>query len=332
MKCAFLLVFVMASAMAVFLDDLKSFGNFKLEHKKRYKSAVEEVRRLQIYVQNQLKIMQHNMRFEQGLVSYKLKLNQYSDLDDDEFEHNMYGVLPDIDDNFIQHEPAFNLRMSSFANLPDYVDWRERGAVTAVKTQGHCGSCWAFSATGALEGQVFIKTNRLISLSEQNLIDCTSNYRCRGCGGGWMNNAFQYIKDNGGINTEASYPYEANNGQCRYDPMNLGATNKGYVKIPRDENKLKEAVATIGPISATINSLPSIHHYGDGVYYEKDCNPNKHNHAVLVVGYGTDANGGDYWIVKNSWGKRWGRNGYIKMARNRDNNCGIASSASYPLV
>ncbi|XP_063362613.1 cathepsin L-like [Cydia amplana] len=222
--------------------------------------------------------------------------------------------------------------MSSFANLPDYVDWREKGAVTEVKTQGHCGSCWAFSTTGALEGQVFIKTNRLISLSEQNLIDCTSNYRCRGCGGGWMNNAFQYIKDNGGINTEASYPYEAQNDQCRYNPNNVGATNNGYVKIPRDENKLKEAVATVGPIAITINSLPSIHHYGDGVYYDQDCDPDKHNHAVLAVGYGTDADGGDYWIVKNSWGKGWGRSGYIKMARNRDNNCGIASSASYPLV
>ncbi|XP_047990563.1 procathepsin L-like [Leguminivora glycinivorella] len=333
MKCAILLVFVVTTAIADdFHDDLTSFEKFKQEHNKRYKSAVEEMHRLQNYVHNQMKIMEHNHRFEQGQVSYKLKLNQYSDLDDEEFQRNMFGALPDIDDDFSLYDPDFNLHMSAFTDLPDYVDWRERGAVTEVKTQGECGSCWAFSATGALEGQVFIKTNRLISLSEQNLIDCTGNYKCHGCRSGWTNNAFQYIKDNGGIDTEASYPYEGRNGQCRYNPNNVGTTNKGYVKLPRDEDKLKEAVATIGPISVTINSLPSIRHYEDGVYYDEDCSPDKHDHAVLVVGYGTDEYGGDYWIVKNSWGKSWGRHGYVKMARNRDNNCGIASKASYPLV
>lgn len=149
-----------------------------------------------------------------------------------------------------------------------------------------------------------------------------------------MDNAFKYIKDNRGIDTERAYPYEAEDDQCRYKPDQSGATDSGFVDLPEgDEKKLMKAVATVGPVSVAIDaSHESFQFYSQDVYYEPECSSTQLDHGVLVVGYGTDESGNDYWLVKNSWGESWGDKGYIKMARNRDNNCGIASSASYPLV
>lgn len=150
-----------------------------------------------------------------------------------------------------------------------------------------------------------------------------------------MDNAFRYIKDNHGIDTEAAYPYRAEDEKCQYKPKNSGATDRGFVDIDSgDENKLKAAVATVGPIAVAIDaSHQSFQLYSEGVYDEPECSSEDLDHGVLVVGYGTDeASGQDYWLVKNSWGESWGDKGYIKMARNKDNQCGIATKASYPLV
>ena len=205
--------------------------------------------------------------------------------------------------------------------------------MTPVKNQGICGSCWAFSATGSLEGQYFRKNNKLVSLSEQNLIDCSKEHGNNGCEGGFSNLGFDYIKENGGIETEESYPYYRTDEQeCKFNEKSIAATCTGYMSIKTgDEENLKNAVATIGPIAVAIQVTSSFVFYRSGVYYEPGCDPSKLNHAGLVVGYGNER-GQDYWLVKNSWGENWGQDGYIKMARNKGNNCGIVSAASYPLV
>nr|AAS67923.1 cathepsin L [Artemia franciscana] len=219
--------------------------------------------------------------------------------------------------------------------VPESVDWREKGAVTPVKYQGQCASCLAFSPTGALESQTFRKTGKLISLSEQNLIDCSGEYGNLGCKGGWISQAFEYIKDNKGIDTENKYHYEAKENFCRDNPRNRGAVALGFVNIPSgEEDKLKAAVATVGPVSAVIDvSHEGFQFYSKGVYYEPSCKTSfEHlNHAVLVIGCGSD-NGEDYWLVKNSWSKHWGDEGYLKIARNRKNHCGVATAALYPIV
>ncbi|XP_050678700.1 cathepsin L [Leptidea sinapis] len=341
MKCTAALLMLVAAASAVSFFDLvkEEWNAFKLEHNKQYDSEVEDKFRMKIFAENKHKVAKHNARFARGLTTFTLKPNKYSDMLHHEFVHLMNGFNRTAKHNKSLYSKGQKLRGAKFVSpanvqLPEHVDWRQKGAVTDVKDQGKCGSCWSFSTTGALEGQHFRQSGFLVSLSEQNLIDCSGAYGNNGCNGGLMDNAFKYIKDNGGIDTEKTYPYEAVDDKCRYNPKNTGADDVGFVDIPQgNEQKLKEALATIGPVSVAIDaSQESFQMYADGVYYDENCSSENLDHGVLVVGYGSDEQGGDYWLVKNSWGRTWGDLGYIKMARNRDNHCGIASAASYPLV
>lgn len=339
MKTILLLVviaFTAVQAISFFELVNNEWTSFKLEHNKCYKYDSEEQYRMKVYMKNKLIIAKHNCNYELKKVSYKLKMNKYGDLLTHEFKNMLNGynnTLNPILRNDNLSVPAAFIEPAN-VELPKMVDWRKDGAVTEVKDQGHCGSCWAFSATGSLEGQHFRRTKVLVSLSEQNLIDCSGKYGNNGCNGGLMDQAFTYVKYNGGLDTEVTYPYEGENDKCRYNNENRGASDVGYVDIANgDEEKLKAAVATVGPISVAIDaSHQSFQFYSDGVYYEPDCSSTDLDHGVLVVGYGTDDEDRDYWLVKNSWGENWGDKGYIKMARNKNNNCGIASSASYPLV
>jgi len=175
----------------------------------------------------------------------------------------------------------------------------------------------------------------MVSLSEQNLVDCSTAFGNHGCNGGLMDQAFDYIKNNHGIDTETFYPYKGTNQKCHFKKSQIGADDTGFVDLPMgDEDALKTAVATQGPISVAIDAgHPTFQLYKSGVYIDPECSPMQLDHGVLVVGYGTDdVSGQDYWIVKNSWGPKWGADGYILMARNRNNQCGIATKASYPLV
>ncbi|KAE8574109.1 cathepsin L isoform X1 [Halyomorpha halys] len=306
------------------------WNTFKLSHEKKYENLSEERYRRSVYLENKLKIDLHNQRYEKGLVSYKLEINHFGDLTHDEFRTTMNRLNAS---GPTKPSLVTTLQRPRNISLPKSIDWREKGAVTGVKNQGKCGACWSFSATGALEAQHFLKTGKLISLSEQNLIDCSGEYGNEGCIGGLMDWAFQYVVDNKGVDTENSYPYEESEKACRFKTRDVGTKATAYAIIPEgDERALQEAVATIGPISAGVDGTHySFEYYKGGLYYEQNCSQ-RVSHAVLIVGYGTNNKGQDYWILKNSWKETWGEGGYMRLARNRGNHCGVTNRASYPLL
>jgi len=307
--------------------------DFKRKHSKSYETDIEDRTRFRIFYTNYLKIENHNREFEAGRKTYQMAMNHFGDLTHEEFHSQMKCFDITLANKSKSALGATRFLPPHNVKIPSEVDWRPQGYVTPVKNQGTCGSCYAFSATGSLEGQHFRKTGQLVSLSEQNLIDCSGRFGNQGCSGGLMTNAFKYIKQNGGIDTEDSYPYEAREGSCRYDPDYIGATVSGFTEIqPGNENDLEAAIASVGPVSVAIDANhDGFQFYRSGVYYEPACSSTQLDHGVLAVGYGDDG-GQKFYIVKNSWGAGWGDSGYIRMARERDNNCGIASMASYPLV
>lgn len=264
------------------------------------------------------------------LKGFYVGLNKFADLTNTEFRERYTGLNRPLI-KLTNPENLFSYDQTQA--LPSSVDWRAKGAVTAVKDQGQCGSCWSFSTTGSVEGAWALNYS-LVSLSEQNLIDCSRRYGNMGCNGGLMDNAFKYIIDNKGLDTEESYPYEETTSyNCRYTSTNMGAKISSYKDVTSgSEGALQNAIAYHGPVSVAIDaSNMSFQLYKGGVYYEPRCSSTSLDHGVLAVGYGTGSSG-DYWIVKNSWGTSWGDQGYIYMARNKDNNCGIATEASFPIV
>jgi len=214
------------------------------------------------------------------------------------------------------------------------LNWNDKNVVTPVKDQGQCGSCWSFSATGSIEGAYAIKTGNLVSLSEQNLMDCSNSYGNMGCQGGLMDLAFDYIIANKGVDTEDSYPYTAKNGlSCKFSVANVGATISSYTDVSSGSEAALLAALKSQPVSVAIDaSKSSFQLYKSGVYYEPTCSSTRLDHGVLAVGFGTDNTTQAFWIVKNSWGAAWGQSGYLWMSMNRSNNCGIATMSSYPTV
>jgi len=279
--------------------------------------------RFSIWKHNQNLIDHHNSRGN----SYTLGMNQFGHLTHQEFKQQYLGFKPSVPSSPQQNlfVPDMNLK-----DLPESLDWRDKGAVTPVKNQEQCGSCWSFSTTGSFEGCHFLATGELVSFSEQNLVDCSGTYGNEGCNGGLMTNAMDYIIANKGLDTEDSYPYTATDGKCQYDPKNNGGTMKSYDNIPKgDEGALQQAVQK-APVSVAIDAGHySFQFYKSGVYGPAECSSTQLDHGVLAVGWGVDSDK-DYWIVKNSWGTTWGQEGYIWMARNDNNKCGIATMATIP--
>jgi len=303
-----------------------TFEEWSTEHARVYKSKAELISRRAIWTKNDAFINKFNKEEH----SYTLGHNEFSDMTNEEFQKFYLPSKMDLS----KSKPRFGQEhISTGAALPSSVDWRPLGYVTPIKNQGQCGSCWAFSTTGSVEGQHFNKTGTLVSLSEQNLVDCSDAEGNQGCNGGLMDQAFTYIIKNNGIDTEDSYPYQAVDGRCKFEAANVGATITSFKDIIKDsESDLQNAVATVGPVSVAIDaSLPSFQFYHTGVYDPPLCSSTQLDHGVLAVGYGT-LSSKDYWIVKNSWGVTWGEKGFILMARNANNKCGIASAASYPII
>lgn len=309
-----------------------AWGDFRTKFNRKYSSLDEELAAKQNYIANRAKVLLFNDNI--GKSSFVQKLNGFADMLNSEFNKLLNGFngkkakASKATGTEYHPEPT--------GQVPKEVDWRTKGGVTPVKSQQKCAACWAFAAAGALEGHYFRKTGKLVEISPQNLIDCTSKYGNEGCKGGLSNPAFEYVRDNKGVNTLQGYPFEAKNGQCRYNKNEVGATDTGFEYIAEgDEKDLEKAVATLGPVAAAIDaSQESFQFYSDGVYYDPKCSNeiDKLNHAVLVVGYGVEPDGQKYWLVKNSYGPEWGIGGYIKMAKDRGNHCGIATFATYPKI
>jgi cathepsin L len=329
---AFALVVVSISAASCSFGMDNAWNQFKSVHSKSYKDSTEESMRRAIFEKNVAFINQHNRQYALGKKTFTVQMNKFGDMTNGEFVRQMNGF--NMTKTMHKTNAGSHFVKPSNVQIPDSVDWRTQGYVTAIKDQGQCGSCWAFSAVASLEGQHFKSAGKLVSLSEQNLVDCSRKFGNMGCDGGLMDQSFQYIKANKGIDTEDSYPYTAEDGTCKFKPANVGATCTGFTDIESgSEDALSAAIATVGPISVAIDaSQDSFQFYSSGIYSDPDCSSEELDHGVTAVGYGTQGSGQDFYIVKNSWGTSWGDQGYILMARNQDNMCGIATMSSYPLV
>ncbi|KAH9604230.1 hypothetical protein KSS87_001866 [Heliosperma pusillum] len=275
---------------------------------------------------------------------YKLRLNQFADLTNSEFRTFYAGSKISHHKMFLDKETksSRDFMYASVTSVPPTVDWRKKGAVTPIKNQGQCGSCWAFSTIAATEGINQIKTGKLVSLSEQELVDCDRSQN-EGCNGGLMELAFDFIKQKGGITTEANYPYTAADGTCNKAKMNYQVVSiDGHEKVPEnDENALLKAVAN-QPVAVSIDAsgqdmqfYSEVDNFASGFQgvYAGQCGTDL-DHGVAAVGYGATTDGTKYWIVKNSWGEEWGEKGYIRFQRGiaaKEGLCGIAMDASYPI-
>jgi len=318
---AFAVVYCSEEMVGVLSHHAAHFELFKIKYEKSYTSKQEHDYRLGVFKKN----LEFVEKFDAQANGFTVALNKFADLHTHEFKKLMNG----LNITKVAAKPTFSAQP---VDVPSTWDWRTKGAVTAVKNQQQCGSCWAFSATGSTEGAWFLAKQQLVSLSEQNLVDCSTAQGNNGCNGGLMDQAFQYIEI-AGIDTEASYPYTATGpNTCEFDPANVGAKLSSYNDITSgSESGLLTALAKT-PVSIAIDaSQQSFQFYSGGVYNEPACSSSQLDHGVLAVGWGT-YQGSDYWLVKNSWGTDWGLSGYIMMSRNLNNQCGVATAASYPIV
>jgi len=310
----------------------REFSKFVKTHGKKY-TTDEFFSRFEIFKQNLDLIELHNARGETSTMG----VNQFADMTSDEMASKLNGFQAGLKKNnkvakFSDAQLSAAASVSAGASL----DWVAKGAVTPIKDQGQCGSCWSFSATGSIEGAVQIKSGKLISLSEQQLMDCSVPEGDQSCEGGLMDDAFQFVLDNKGICAEADYPYVAKDEACKKTCKSV-STITGFVDVPTDPSNPNNetglmAAVMMGPVSIAIEAdQPVFQLYTGGVITSAACGTNL-DHGVLIVGFGTDTKTNvDYWTVKNSWGNKWGEAGYVRLARNQ-NECGLNSMSSYPLA
>ncbi|NP_001312881.1 low-temperature-induced cysteine proteinase-like precursor [Nicotiana tabacum] len=310
------------------------FQEWKQRHGKVYKNEKEEEMRLDKFKRNVKYIVEKNSK-KKSDSDHFVGLTKFADMSNEEFRqvHTSNIKIPFNKRKTIQMRSVERKPSTASCDVPPSKDWRKHGAVTEVKNQDQCGACWAFSACGAMEGINAIATGELISLSEQELINCDNSYNT-GCDGGLMDPAFEWVMNNSGINSEADYPYTASQGRCNYDKVNHKVVIiDGYQDVPEDENALLCAVGQ-QPVSVGIDGSSLDFQLYRGGIYDGECssNPDDLSHAVVIVGYGSEGDD-DYWIIKNSWGTSWGMEGYAYIRRNTYlpyGVCAINSLASYP--
>jgi len=324
LTCFFLFV---SSSLALASKD--EFAKFKVDHSKKYCCSEEEALRMEIFQTNLKKIEEHNAT---PGVTWTMKINEFADLTEEEFKETMLG-------GYIKTPQSGNHpsgMKGAVADLPDSVDWREAGVVTDAKNQGSCGSCWAFATAENIESYAAINNVSLVELSTQEITTCTPNpLSCGGkggCKGSIPQLAYNYVQLFG-LASDDDYPYWSGltglTGKCKYDlerrtPV-VGIT--GYNTLPaNDMEATMQHLATMGPLAVAGDASPW-QFYSSGVF--SGCSYSSNiglNHAIQMVGYGTDAEHGDFWLVRNSWGPSWGEHGYIRMQREAELTCGTDST------
>ncbi|CAL0322367.1 unnamed protein product [Lupinus luteus] len=306
------------------------FTSFKSKFSKTYATEEEHNYRFGVFKSNLRRAKKHG-KLDPSAVH---GVTKFSDLTPKEFRHQFLGLNRRLRFPVDAHKAP----ILPTNNLPGDFDWRDKGAVTGVKDQGSCGSCWSFSTTGALEGANFLATGKLESLSEQQLVDC--DHLCdpeeagscdAGCDGGLMNTAFEYILKSGGIQREKDYPYTGLDGKCKFDKSKVVASVSNFSVISLDEDQIAANLVQNGPLSVAINAA-YMQTYIGGVSCPYICGKHQ-DHGVLLVGYGAGEfapirlKNKPFWILKNSWGENWGEDGYYKICRVR-NICGVDSMVS----
>ncbi|XP_022848064.1 senescence-specific cysteine protease SAG39-like [Olea europaea var. sylvestris] len=294
------------------------------QHKRTYKSNEEKSKRFKVFKDNVEFIERFN---KAGKNKYKLGINEFADLTNEEFVAKCTGAkIPSF-----KRSSKTPFMYGNVKGVASSLDWRDKGAVTAVENQGGCGCCWAFSAVAAMEGISQIKTGKLVSLSEQQLLDCMTT--TDSCKGGWMEHAFEFATQNHGLDSDTDYPYRAKEGTCSpKKPSSLPAMITGHQSVPmNNETALLMAVAN-QPVSVRIDPT-QMRFYKSGIL-TGNCGTHL-THAITAVGYGTSEDGTKYWIFKNSWGPKWGENGFIRIQRDiaaKEGMCGIAMYPTFPTV
>ncbi|PWA51432.1 putative cysteine protease RD19D [Artemisia annua] len=309
------------------------FTSFIQKHNKQYSTREEYLHRLGVFYKNIARAAEHQLLDPSAVHG----VTPFSDLTEDEFESMYLGVkggVGDVESNGLGMAPEMDVE-----GLPEDIDWRDKGAVTDVKMQGTCGSCWAFSTTGVVEGANFLATGQLRNLSEQQLVDC--DHTCdpsekdacdSGCSGGLMTNAYNYLMKAGGIQSEEDYPYTGKSGECMFDPKKIVAKVTNFTNIPADEDQMAAHLVKHGPLAVGLNAV-FMQTYIGGVSCPLICSKKRVNHGVLIVGYGSKGfsilrlGNKPYWIIKNSWGRTWGEHGYYKLCRG-SGMCGMNTMVS----
>jgi C1A family cysteine protease len=330
MKAVFFIALVALALASATLSESQYeflFTRFVDQYSKNYEVSTFFAK-YNTFKSNLNQVLAHNAQGK----SFTLAINEFGDLSQAEFKAKYLKLKP-LNNYYAKSFMQADLSGVQVPNA-DSFDWRNVGAVTPVKNQGQCGSCWAFSTTGSTEAAYAIKKKKAaVGLSEQQLVDCSQAQGNQGCEGGLMDQAFQYIIANKGIDSEADYAYTAQDGTCNQTKAKKkAATISSYTDVPAGDEVALAQAATLGPVSVAVEADQScFQFYSGGVLSDPSCGTQL-DHGVLVTGYDHDASSGlDYWVVKNSWGADWGLNGYLWIERGT-NECGIASVNSYPVV
>ncbi|XP_058182033.1 probable cysteine protease RD19D [Rhododendron vialii] len=313
----------------------RHFRGFVRDYGKEYPTREEYVRRLGIFAENLVRAAEHQALDPTAVHG----ITPFSDLSAEEFEAMYLGVRGGGGGAQLVNGVRGTAEEMEVEGLPESFDWREKGAVTEVKMQGTCGSCWAFSTTGTIEGANYIATGKLLNLSEQQLVDCDHTCDAKdktacnnGCSGGLMTNAYKYLIDAGGIEEEDSYPYTGKRGDCKFNPEKAAVKVVNFTNVPIDEKQIAAHLVHHGPLAVGLNAV-FMQTYIGGVSCPLICGKRWVNHGVLLVGYGSKGfsilrlGNQPYWIIKNSWGQRWGMHGYYHLCRGRG-MCGMNTMVS----